>query len=356
MKTINICIATKDSDYDVALSRSLLLNSKRFTISVHQTNRDIQEWDILLTDDMSTSNERTIYLTDDPAFEDINAENNRYILYRYQPVGYISKILRLAHSGFSKSIMPTDDTEQTNIICICSSSGGTGCTSVALGISQELSRFHSKKVLYISLEEFESTDKYFPEVQFEANNINKFLYLILNNRHRIGLVSQGFMREDEYGVFAFRPAKGRNPLRELTGSEFVYFINHITKEKTFTDLILDCGSGLDDSILSAYQLSTTIFNVAGKNPDFNRRNNYLLTVSSRIPSRDALGILNIFNKYTEDEAEISDFLKEAEKVDLIIEEDSTSFGIINGRTVIFLDKMFGKGIRDVVKRLSIASN
>jgi MinD-like ATPase involved in chromosome partitioning or flagellar assembly len=250
--------------------------------------------------------------------------------------------------------MPTDDTEQTNIICICSASGGTGCTSVAMGISQELSRFHNKKVLYISLEEFDSTDKYFPEVKYEGNNINKYLYLILNSSDRKGHVSQGYMREDEFGVFTFHQARGRNPLRDLSGNEFVYFINHITKERAFTDLILDCGNGLDDSILSAYQLSDINCIVTGRSPDFNRRNNYLLTVSNRIPTKDSLGFLNIFNMFVEEE-EITEFIKENENGNLIIQEDSISFEVKNGRTVISLDKMFGKGIRDVVKCIALSN-
>lgn len=355
MKTINICITTKDPDYDVALSRSLLQNSKHFSISVHQIKQDHHEWDLLLTDDMNTSNERTVYLADDPALESISEENNCYILYKYNQVGHISNILRLAHSSFSNSVMATDDTAQTNIICICSASGGTGCTSVAMGISQELSRFHGKKVLYISLEEFNSTDKYFPEVKYEANNINKYLYMILNKSDRKGHVSQGYMQEDEYGIFTFHPARGRNPLRELTGNEFIHFINHITKEKVFTDLILDCGNGLDDSILSAYQLSNINCIVTGKNPDFNRRNNYLMTVSNRIASRDSLGFLSVFNMFTEYEEEIADFIKENEKVHVIIEEDSTSFDVTDGRTVISLDKTFGKGIRDLVKCIALSN-
>jgi MinD-like ATPase involved in chromosome partitioning or flagellar assembly len=355
MKTINISITTKDSDYDVALSRSLLLNNNYFTISVHQSKQDNREWDLLLTDDMNTSNERTVYLTDDPTLESISEENNCYILYKYQQVGHISNILRLAHSGFSNSIMPTDDTEQTNIICICSSSGGSGCTSVALAISQELSRFHCKKVLYISLEEFESTDRYFPESKFEFNNINKFLYLILNNSDRSCHISEGYMCEDEYGVFTFHPSRGRNPLRELTGNEFAFFINHITKEKVFTDLILDCGNGLDESILSAFQISNMNFIVTGKNPNFIRRNNYLLTVSNRIPIKDSLGFLNVFNMFINAEEEIADYIRENEMENLIIEEDSTSFEITNGRIVISLDKTFGKGIREVVKHIVISN-
>ncbi len=354
MKIINICLETHDLDYATALSKSLLQHSKFFSIKFNRSHEDDKEWDLLLTDDMTIAAERTVYLTEDPSLESMNVDDGRYILYKYQQVSRISNMLRFAHSDFSKSEMISDETVQTNIISICSSSGGSGCTSVAMGICQELARFHGKKVLYISLEEFESTDTYFPESMFHNDNITKYLYAILFSNGRVSCIPEEYMLEDEYGIFAFRPVRGRNPLRALTGNEFLQFINHITREKIFTDLILDCGNGLDDTIVSAYQISSNICHVFGKSPNYNRRANYLFAVRNKVEKTNLLGLLNVFNKYSESEKYAAESIPESDQTTFVIEDEPTSFESVNGRKIVSVDKVFGQGIRQLVQHLVLS--
>jgi MinD-like ATPase involved in chromosome partitioning or flagellar assembly len=355
MKTINVYLDTKDSDYNIALSKSLLQHSKYFAIQAGSPQQEHREWDLYLTDDMNASAIRAVYLTEDPSLATINEETSCYILHKYQHIGHISNTLRLAHSDYSKSEMLSDEIEHANIICVCSSSGGTGCTSVALGLCQELTRFHGKKVLYISMEEFESTATHFPDSYHENNNITKFVYSILNVNASCNATPTGYMLKDEYGVFAFHPARGRNPLRDLNGNEFVKFINHITKEKLFTDLVLDCGNGLDDSIVSTFSLSAVIFHVTGKNLDRNRRTTYLRTVANRLAIKNTSGIKDVLNFYVEKEVEDGAPLIEETIEELIIEDDSASLDFVNGRSVISLDKMFGQGIRDLAQHVILTN-
>lgn len=352
MKTINICLVTEDTDYAIALAKSLQHHSKYFSIQIKDTQQEVQEYDLMVTDDLNAQSERTVYLTEDPTSERSDGEAGSYIIYKYRDVAHISNLLRLAHSVHTKSEMYSDETQQVNIISCCNSCGGSGCTSVALGISQELTRFHGKKVLYLSMEEFDSTAKYFPVSTFQTNNITKLLYLILNNSNRT-CIPEAYMVKDEYGVFTFIPAKGRNPLRELSGDEFIKFINFINKDKFFTDLILDCGNGLDATIISAFRVSDLICHVIGKNPDFNRCTNYLLTITNRIAATDSIQLLNVHNKYVEPEEDEETKDSETEKLRILIEEDVYSFEITNNRTYISLDKMFGQGIREIVKHVVI---
>jgi MinD-like ATPase involved in chromosome partitioning or flagellar assembly len=351
MKTINVYLDTNDSDYNLALAKSLLQHSKCFTIQADSPQMEQEEWDIYLTDNMNASAERIVYLTEEPSLATVNEETSCYILHKYQHIGYISNILRLAHSDYSKSEMLSDETENANIICICATSGGTGCTSVSLGLCQELTRFHGKKVLYISLEEFESTLTHFPDAHHEANNITKLVYSILNLNGGCNSTPAAYISKNDFGVSAFHPARGRNPLRDLTGNEFIKFINHITKEKLFTDLVLDCGNGLDSSILSAFQLSAGIYHVTGKNPDHNRKSTYLRTVANRLTTKNATGIMDVHNFYVENEVEDGSPLIDDRKHKLTIEQDYSSFDIINECYVISLDKMFGQGIRNLAQHV-----
>lgn len=351
MKTITICLDTRDTDYAKALSNSLQHHSSYFSIQLNLPLHDSHGLDLILTDDMSVSAERVVYLTEDPTSESVNIDEGSYILYKYQHVGHISNMLRLAHSKYSTSEMVTYETENTNIISVCSASGGTGCTSVALGICQELKRFHGKEVLYICLEEFESTKAYFPEYNVEPNNITKYVYAVINKDVCCNITPEGYMNKDDYGVYTFHPSRGRNPLRELSGNEFVQFINKITNEKLFTDLILDCGNGLDDSVVSAFQLSSVICHVMGMRTDISRRTNYLMAVKNKMGSNDSIGLLNVLNMYVKPNEGAPENMKGTEQMMIPIEEDCRSFQDVNGHTSISLDKMFGQGIRDIVQHM-----
>lgn len=354
MKTINLYLDTNDLDYSTAFSKSLLQHSKFFSIQIANpkfAQPEQYEWDIYLTDNMNSTAQKVVFMTEEPGLTTINEENSCYIIYKYQHIGQIANLLRLAHCNYSKTELLSDETEQSNIIGVCSSSGGTGCTSIALGICQELTRFYGKKTLYISMEEFESTGSYFPNSCDETNNLTRFIYGMIHkdaNRSRTPL---GYMIKDDYGVYAFHPASGRNPLRELNENEFIQFINRITAEKYFTDLIIDCGNGLDNSIVSALQLSSSILHVTGKIPSIQRKENYLRTLENRLATNSTTDIIEVINYYGSDEVDGMESMVEAKITELTIEEDFSSFSDLNGHKVISLDKMFGQGIRDLVQHV-----
>jgi MinD-like ATPase involved in chromosome partitioning or flagellar assembly len=354
MKTINILLDTNDLDYSTAFSKSLLLYSKFFSIQISNpqlTQNEGYEWDIYLTDDMNSTAQKIVFMTEEPALATSDEENSLYIIYKYQHIGQIANLLRLAHCNYSKTEMLSDETEHSNIIGVCSSSGGSGCTSVALGICQELTRFYGKKTLYISMEEFESTGIHFPNSGDKTNNITRFIYGMIHKDNSRSRTPLGYMIHDDYGVYAFHPASGRNPLRELNESEFIQFINRITAEKFFTDLIIDCGNGLDNSIVSALQLSSRIFHVTGKIPSIQRKENYLRTLENRLGTKAMTDITKVINFYGSDEVDEMESMVEAKSTELTIEEDFSSFEDLNGHKIISLDKMFGQGIRDLVQHV-----
>lgn len=354
MKTINVYLVAKDLDYSTAFSKSLLQHSKFFSIQIGNTQHVQQgqcDWDLYLTDDMNSSAQKVVFLTEEPALATCNDENSCYIIHKYQHIGHIANLLRLAHSNYSKTQMLSDETEQSNIIGVCSSSGGTGCTSVALGICQELTRYYGKKTLYISLEEFESTASHFPNSWDETNNLTRFIYGMIHKEKSHTITPLGYMMKDDYGVHAFHPARGRNPLRELTENEFIQFINCITAEKFFTDLIIDCGNGLDYSIGSALQLSSRIFHITGKMPSIQRKQNYFRTFKNLLATNASMGIIDVLNFYISDEVEDMESMAVSKNEELTIEEDYSSFIDLSGRKAISLDKMFGQGIRDLVQHV-----
>lgn len=104
---------------------------------------------------------------------------------------------------------------QAKILYFCSSGGGSGKTTIALGVADELCRFHDKKVLYLCMEPFSGSDKYF-EVFDRKKDMDEYLYLLFSKKEA-NLFD--FLATDTYGTFAFCMNKFRNPFYEMTELE-----------------------------------------------------------------------------------------------------------------------------------------
>jgi cellulose biosynthesis protein BcsQ len=360
MKTITVYLMTKDLEFGKALANSLQFHSSHFTITL-QSNEPVQketsivfdQFDICLTDDRNINLSNAVYLAEDPENELIDIEKKCFIAYKYHHVAHISTLLRLAYSIFANTEMISDDTANTKLVSVCASAGGVGCTSVALGICQELSRFYGEKVLYVSLEEFESTSIYFRCSSIEPNNITRYLYGILIDDHQPRPASEGFMIKDIYGISAFHPARGRNPLRELSANEFIEFMNAITKANSFTYIILDCSNGLDAAIESAMNLSTVIYLIMGNTENSKRQNAYLQSITYRTNESTVECMKHIRNFYEEPElAEMEENMTKVSNA-FNLEQDFGSLTCSDGHFEISLDKAFGQGIHQIVQDLTV---
>lgn len=349
MKTIRICIKVGDPDYCQALSKGLLGDGKFFSIETDDSN----EYDLLLTDDRSAPQKGTVFLTGNPALEQLDENLKVFMLYKYQHVGRIGSALRLAHSVFSGFVPMPDRIEKVNVICVCSHEGGAGCTSVSLGICRELAGFEAKRVLYISMEEFPSTSHYFPDAKPGPWNVANLLYAAIHKNKPDSVSPSGYMLCDEYDVFTFRPSPGRNPLRELDRSQFNRFIDIVLNEGTFTDLVFDCGNGLDESIESVLRMADHCCHMIGKTKDPERLGCYLRTTENR--TGPLTGLQRLFVKNFEERKETrEDELDESEEHGLLAISNSPScFQVVDERKRFTCANEFGNGIRKVVEHLGL---
>jgi hypothetical protein len=347
MRTIKICLALNEMEYGEALALGLLRINRFFSI-VDPTK---ENYDILVTDDISLAADRMVYLTVEQGEEIIDEDRKLFILYKYQHVGRISKMLRLAHSLYSDTEMLSDECERTNIISVCASAGGAGCTSVAFGLCLELTRFHKKKVLYLNLEEFESTTKFIPDDCNGEQNISRYLYRLRYGKMDKTPSAAGYLTQEQFGISSFRSARGRNPLRELNETEFVKFINNIVKERLFTDVVLDCGNGLDDAIVSAMKLSCCICHINGRTQNDQRRKTYIQTALNRTGEEEKICWLDV-NNFSDAVGTADDWMQhEPEEGQIVIVRSDSSFVEIDGIVNISMDKSFGHGIRNLLGQI-----
>ncbi|MEG2199330.1 MAG: hypothetical protein RRY25_03485, partial [Anaerovorax sp.] len=141
--------------------------------------------------------------------------------------------------------------KKTKIIGFYGASGGCGKTSLTIGVAKQLSRYENQKVLYLSLEEFESTQTYFTEhFQENGRNISHYLYYAFHReKESVASFAESFMGTDSYGVDFFKPCGSHNELTTLNCEELYKFFNGLMKYGIYDYILLDFQSMARDETM-----------------------------------------------------------------------------------------------------------
>ncbi len=209
-------------------------------------SQDCEKFHIKITDLLDKKDGADFFICDTKEHEGVD---DKSIIYKYSHRDELIEKLFLKMSSTFNNRQIFNKRDKTKIICVTSSSGGMGKSVVSLGISQEFRRFHDKKVLYLSLEDIESTEKYFKIDR--GKDLSKFLYYYEkrniehnkrnninfyrndvykmekeNIQNEINQIIETFLIKDDFGVYTFSPSKYINELKLL---DFDYFRNLIEK-------------------------------------------------------------------------------------------------------------------------------
>lgn len=265
MENIFIAIATEDKEYGRALGLALLSVCRSFIIRLidpAQLEEDWRPFDIILMDEgpfrakgqasasqghdvLSAGN--VIYLSDRQEKEGLQS------VYKYLPArSMVPQIFEFYEkiTGRQAVNLRIQDIQLYGFV---SCAGGAGCTSAAAAFGRELCRYHGKNVLYVSLEEIESTGDMF-ECHEGVKNTGEYLYHMFKGDSSF---LESYILRDDYGLEAFAPVSGRNPLRNLDAEELLQFFSALMDSGRFNVIIADIGNSLDEA-------AAALMTIAGK--------------------------------------------------------------------------------------------
>jgi len=252
MCIIDLLIFSADSDYGLALGEGLSAYKNNFLIQICSTESGLFEasgFDLLILDsDSPVVNEkfkddkRVIWLTGCRPDVAKSIEEMRFVLYKYSGLVELSADILLYFSMYSGKKNLSWPYDGAKMIMFCGGKGGVGKTAAAFGTASALLRYYSKAVLYISLEEVESTLLYI-EGRKEGFGLCEYLYYLFKPGGKKP-DARAFMIRDKSGVEAFMPDKGRNRLRELTATELAVFLNGLAESGIYDYILLDMGESL----------------------------------------------------------------------------------------------------------------
>lgn len=361
METIKLAIVTKDRDYGRALSLALVDVYKTFTITLYQSDpihNQLESFDLILMDSEEGIGGKFIGLAEKPSLADRDYEKKIFTLYKYSNVRQLAGELLFLYSFLTGRKAVPIKNHNIKIVAFGSAEGGTGCTSAAMAFAQELKRFHGKRVLYLSLEELESTLDYmkpFPE----GKSISEYLYYLFNDDvgQRMPFI-ESFLVFDDYGVDAFLPAPGRNLLKGLTGEEMQYLIGAVMDTGRYDFLIIDVGCDLGKSALCSYEMANHICLLSLRQKSCykeERMLEYLAFLKGELMIDRMAKVLNrAVPSFLEDsaaEAESKPAEDELLPTAAVLPMDPQSFTIREGIRSISLDGPYGRGIKALTEAI-----
>ena len=269
--------------------------------------------------------------------------------------------------------------------------GGTGCTSVAMGVAQELKRFHGRNVMYVSMEQISSASEYMRN-ESGGRTIAEYLYHSLGRNKDIWRMEDvpvdSFLSRSDCGVEALTGSPGRNPVPYLDVDDISRFMSSIVKSERYDTVVIDAGCSLAPQITDALDMCDScclIRDPYRKGKAVELYIDHLFSVArsgitGRMVVADNRRVLlhederslildELFSGDDEEEnrdenrttgadhdgAEKDDDGPSDRTADVIIGFDPESFRKENGIKKISLDRDFGIGIKEVTEKLIAAA-
>ena len=260
MENLKIAVVSPDEAYNRTFCMSLLHACRQIEPKAFTSKQFIIDWsdyngpgafydcfDLILWagDEISEFyGDNIVYLTDRTSLTQMDYAAGKFAIYRYSPSGTIVAEIFDIYSHLTGRGFPLVKRDDVKLIAFVSYCGGSGCTTAARSVAQELSRFYGKRILCISLEDVESAGG-FLSVPDGIKSEGEFLYRLLGKGCRSFLES--YLIKDDFGVCSFAPPKGKNPLGDLSAEDMKSMLAALMDSGRFDYVIADLSTNLTDA-------------------------------------------------------------------------------------------------------------
>jgi len=333
MYYISIAIVTEDMVYGTALAKGLMAFNSHFRATLLRST-EVREknclkeyllviWD--LEEDLDTADPRYIKLSD----------------YKYGNVNEFGCMLLFQYGQISGNRIFSLPKEKSKILCFCSVEGGVGTTTITKAVAQEFARFHSKKILCLSFDEFEDTLQYVMQND-KKKTVGEYLYFLTKGSNLTSVIDC-FVLSDEYGVEAFKPQQGRNELKELDESALYLLLESLTSSNRYDYIFVDLGKNTNVCALRLMELCRRIVLVTQETASDYKLKRMLDYLFFQLDDEVKEKIHKVINKYT--------YTSEINTEFITLDFDPESFYFEDGLKKISIEKDFGLGIKHLVNAL-----
>lgn len=277
MENIFLAVVTDDKEYGRALSLAMLSVCRSFIIKIFTAEEFFRRRlrvDLILWDGEEAKGSyggKIVYLAEKSSDTVKNLTGKKFCIYKYSTAACIVASIFEIYEALTGRRAVNLRQQDVRLFAFASPSGGTGCTTIAMAFGQELCRFQGKRVMYLSFEEIESTGN-FIEYDSGIKGAGVYLYHLFkpagirrlesNSGQKKIPFLDGYTIRDDYGLEAFAPVQGRNPLRELNSEELHRFISSLIDSGRYDAIIMDLGNWLSKVSISCMEMAEKLCLVA----------------------------------------------------------------------------------------------
>ena len=310
MENLDIAVVSPDEAYNRVLSMSLTDACGQIKVTAFTTKQFVLEWseydgpgafydhfDLILWagDEIRESyGDNIIYLSDRLSLVSMDYAGSRFSVYRYSPACAIASAIFDIYEHLTGRSVPFVKKDDFKVFAFASYCGGAGCTTLARAVGQELTRFHGKRVMYLSLEDVSSAGEYaFAPAGVKTEG--EFLYRLLG-RNKLPFLDS-YLIKDEYGVCSFVPSKGKNPLRELAEDEMRRTLAALMGSGVFDVIVTDLSTCINGAACAVLESSDGICVVADSPEPGIRENSYMNQLKSTLDDEITKRIIRTENRF-----------------------------------------------------------
>lgn len=308
---IKLAILEKDASY---LNRFINVFSTKYAekMEIYSfTDKDVAEKaietnriDVFIVSDLFEVNVEVLpkrcgfaYFVDSPDVESVNGQR---AICKFQKIDLIYKQILSLYAEKANNISDFkmgDDT--TRVVAFTSPSGGVGCSTLAAACALHYAA-QGKKVLYLNLERYGSSDRFFSgEGQFDMSDV---IFAIKSKKSNLALKLESCVKVDVRGVQFFSETKNAMDMLELENEECAQLISELRISGTYEYIILDLDFMVGKDMLSLYHKADRLI-LVGDGSDISngkilRAYQVLSTLEAKIEAPLASKASLIYNKFS----------------------------------------------------------
>lgn len=193
------------------------------------------------------------YLVDSP---DIDSVKGQMAICKFQKADLIYKQILSVYSEVVSNVSGLKlNVDGCKVVVFTSASGGTGSSTMAASCAVNYAG-KDRKVLYLNLENFGSSDVFFEsDGQFDMSDI---VYALKSKKTNLALKLESCVKRDISGVYFFSQPKVALDILELSTDEILQLISELEMTGAFDYIVVDMEFGLDEKYLKIYEKAHAI--------------------------------------------------------------------------------------------------
>ena len=297
----------------------------------------------LYEENIPIDNDTIVILLTDNLINTKNIELNR--INKYQSIYTIEKeIISIFQSKSNKEIVEKR-ANNVKIIGVYSSSGGTGKTTIAIGMAKQLAD-KNEKVLFLCTEAIVSYTKLL--TSSKKDSFSEIIYQIKGENKNLLMKTKGIVNNNQMGFDYFSEPICYEDMLEFSANDWIKYIEYLKEYSNYAFIIVDIESNISEKTKRILGICDEVYMVINNSFSAFEKNNYY-NKSQEIKKEKIYKNTKIILNHNREENEnyINEYINKM-KIDYEIPYEKNIYDNYGSHMSISTNNKFGKGLKKII--------